>query len=64
MVDAICDSPLGSVGAHVVLHALVGVLAWCEIFPMEETGDDFAPNPDHEQKMPVALRIGRNLLMA
>jgi hypothetical protein len=32
-MGALSDCPLGSVGSHIVLRALVGVLKWCEIVP-------------------------------
>ncbi|KAG7359446.1 Beige/BEACH domain containing protein [Nitzschia inconspicua] len=32
-MGALSDCPLGSVGAHIVLRALLGVLKWCEIVP-------------------------------
>jgi hypothetical protein len=32
-IGTLSDCPLGGIGSHVVLRALVGVLKWCEIVP-------------------------------
>jgi hypothetical protein len=58
-MGALSDCPLGTVGAHIILKALMGVLQWCEIFPQEED----IPPADEDHKMQVASRLGRNLLM-
>ena len=63
-ISALSDSPLGSVGAHVVLHAIVGVLAWCEVLPVEASLTVNDPGKDDERKMQLASRLGRNLLMS
>jgi hypothetical protein len=63
-IGALSDSPLGSVGAHVVLNAIVGVLVWGEILPMEASVSVVGPSHDEEKKSQVASRLGRNLLMA
>lgn len=60
---ALADSPLGSVGAHVVLNAIIGVLSWCEVLPSEMSQNVNAPGVDDERKMQLASRLGRNLLM-
>jgi hypothetical protein len=61
-MGALSDCPLGSVGAHVIFTALLGVLQWCEIVP----GDEDAPRSrtvDDDHKCQVASRLGRNLIM-
>lgn len=65
-MGALSDCPLGRMGAHVVLNAIVGVLAWCEILPVEAAPlfDLNAYHPDEDQKMQVASRLGRNLLIS
>ncbi|KAL7565117.1 hypothetical protein ACA910_005124 [Epithemia clementina (nom. ined.)] len=63
-VSALTDSALGSVGCHVVLTAIVGVLAWCEVLPPEMSLTVEHPGTDDERKMHLASRLGRNLLMA
>ena len=63
-VSALTDSPLGSVGSYVVLNAMVGVLAWCEVLPSEMSRTVEHPGTDDERKMQLASRLGRNLLMA
>jgi hypothetical protein len=59
-MGALSDSPLGSVGGHVIFTALVGVLRWSEVFPnnQKRTGRD------EEHKMQVANRLGRNLMIS
>ena len=57
-IGALSDCALGTVGAHVVLTALVRILEWCDICPntsTEKVSDD--------AKLQVATRLGRNLLM-
>jgi len=63
-MSALTDSPLGTVGAHIVLNAIVGVLAWCEVLPAEVSQTVDGPGKDDERKMQLASRLGRNLLMA
>ena len=63
-MSALTDSPLGSVGSHVVLNAIIGVLAWCEVLPTEMSQTVKQPGMDDERKMQLASRLGRNLLMA
>ena len=67
-MGALSDSPLGGFGAHVVLHALVAVLAWCEVLPKDlariyATEENYLEVEDGV-KMQVASRLGRNLLAA
>lgn len=59
-MGALSDCPLGTVGAHIIFTALMGVLQWCEIFPPEEG----SPLAEEDHKMQVAHRLGRNLLMS
>jgi hypothetical protein len=63
-MGALSDCPLGSVGSHVILNALVGILVWCEVLPVEAASAFVEPSSDEEHKMQVASRLGRNLLMA
>lgn len=64
-IGSLSDCPLGSVTAHVVLSAIVGVLTWCEILPIEaSTIPNMEPGDNEEHKVEVASRLGRNLLMA
>jgi hypothetical protein len=61
-IGALSDCPLGTVGAHVILVALSHILQWCDIIPMEHPevlGDDV----NDDDKLQVATRLGRNLLM-
>lgn len=72
-VAALTDCPLGTVTAHVILTAIVGVLTWCEILPAE-AASSFLPkchskisitvSTNEEHKVEVASRLGRNLLVA
>jgi hypothetical protein len=39
-IGALSSCPLGSVGCHVILHALIGVLEWCEVLPTRVNADD------------------------
>lgn len=39
-VGALSSCPLGTVGCHVILHALVGVLEWSEVLPPCVNADD------------------------
>jgi hypothetical protein len=64
-MGALSDSPLGGFGAHVVLNALLGVLAWCEVIPHELARAYSAGSRSKDEvKMQVASRLGRNLLSA
>ena len=57
-IAALSDCPLGTVGAHVIVTALCHILQWCDIVPsslVEQVEDD--------DKMQVATRLGRNLIM-
>uniref|UniRef100_A0A7S3L431 BEACH domain-containing protein n=1 Tax=Amphora coffeiformis TaxID=265554 RepID=A0A7S3L431_9STRA len=65
-MGALSDSPLGGFGAHVVLNALLAVLAWCEVVP-QDLARAYTPMGNRhkdEVKMQVAGRLGRNLLSA
>ena len=69
-MNALSDCPLGSMGAHVVLNAIISVLVWCDVLPVEAAPWatlDLPPQshlPDAELKMQVASRLGRNLLIS
>ena len=63
-VSALSDCPLGSVTSHVVLTAIVGVLTWCEILPVEALLSHTEVSDNEETKVEVATRLGRNILMA
>lgn len=67
-MTAICERPLGTVGSHVVLSAIVGVLVWCDVLPIEATSslqDSVSYQGVNDQdKMQVASRLGRNILVA
>ena len=65
-MGALSDSPLGGFGAHVVLNALLAVLAWCEVVPHDLARVYTAMGNQHKDdvKMQVAGRLGRNLLSA
>eukprot|EP00980_Cylindrotheca_fusiformis_P016230 scaffold4825_cov132-Cylindrotheca_fusiformis.AAC.7 len=61
-MGALSDCPLGSVGAHVIFTALMGLLQWCEIVP----GAENAPRSktvDDDHKCQMANRLGRNLMI-
>jgi len=67
-VGALSDCPLSSLAAHVVLHALTNVLAWCEVLPESVSSSSLSftavtnSKADEQAKMQVASRLGRNLL--
>jgi len=70
-VSALSDCPLGSLGAHVVLNSIVAIMVWCEIMPLEASeemwrlGDYLMDDKgNQDQKMSVASRLGRNLLVS
>lgn len=71
-MGALSDCPLGSVGAHVIFTALMGVLQWCDVLPASSTTANAAqqeqqyasPRVDDEHKSQVATRMGRNLLIS
>ena len=70
-LGALSDCPLGSVGAHVIFTAIMGVLQWCDVLPvLAEAGSQqhnqvFAsPRIDDTQKSQVAMRMGRNLIVS
>ena len=79
-IGALSSCPLGSVGCHVILHALIGVLEWCEILPTRVNADDrraytgSSASPlqnSHEdeeeiaeKKQRMATRLARNLMMS
>ena len=64
MVAALSEASLGSTTADIVLTALVGVLVWCEVLPPEAAKGMVPSGPDEGEKVQVAGRLGRNLLMA
>ena len=57
-IGALSDCPLGTVGAHVILTALEQLLEWCDIIPTQHGSD-----VSDDDKLQVATRLGRNLLM-
>ena len=68
-LGALSDCPLGSVGAHVIFSAIMGVLEWCDVIPAstftsKKVGAG-APSRkvDDDLKCQVANRLARNLLM-
>ena len=76
-LGALSDCPLGSVGAHVIFTALIGVLQWCEVLPpsaaaksrnestgMDNTSHYASPRVEDEHKSAVATRLGRNLMIS
>ena len=78
-IGALSSCPLGSVGCHVILHALIGVLEWCEVLPTSINAEDSrrysdsgSPRrPQYEEeddaedtKRRLATRLLRNLLQA
>mmetsp|Transcript_2502 Transcript_2502/g.5943 ORF Transcript_2502/g.5943 Transcript_2502/m.5943 type:complete len:2797 (-) Transcript_2502:151-8541(-) len=62
-MGALSDCPLGSVGAHVIFTALMGVLRWCEVVPEIENMPR-SRTVDDDHKCEVASRLGRNLIMS
>ena len=58
-MGALSDCPLGTVGAHVIFGAVMRVLQWCDIFPLENNHN----SADEDHKTQVASRLARNLLM-
>jgi hypothetical protein len=68
-MGALSESALGSLCAHVIFRALVGILEWCEIVPPEFVENPTAPSSGSSyttssQHCQVSSRLARNLMMA
>jgi len=62
-IGALSDCPLGTVGAHVILTALSFILEWCDVIPTQSSNNDDDNGRSDDDKLQVATRLGRNLLM-
>lgn len=62
LVAALSQSSLGTTISDVVLSTLVGILVWCEVLP-PEASPGISSGAEESDKVQVAGRLGRNLLM-